>query len=280
MTVQSKLDVVYDDKNELALDYYWDPSITNKGVLIDIHGGGWFRGDKGKDSDWATRLVGEGYFVVVPNYRITPQGYYPDPLTDMDNVVAWVRDHADQLSYDANKIGAVGSSVGGNMSVELAIKYGMPAVSLSGILDIDSWLSNHSEVEAKQDARQNFNGASSEINQNGANDSFYKWFVMNYFNDNNDPQLWQKATPYHRVDAKTGPIFMANSLNEFVPTTGVTTMLEALNKVQVPSESHFISGTKHAKGYLDQVFDQSVIFLNKFVANDGIQAKAVDNEAN
>ncbi|WP_252893705.1 hypothetical protein [Lentilactobacillus senioris] len=53
MTVQSKLDVVYDDKNELALDYYWDPSITNKGVLIDIHGGGWFRGDKSKDSDWA-----------------------------------------------------------------------------------------------------------------------------------------------------------------------------------------------------------------------------------
>ncbi|MCY9805986.1 alpha/beta hydrolase [Lentilactobacillus senioris] len=279
MTVKSKLDVVYDESNHLALDYYWDPSITNKGVLIDIHGGGWFRGDKSKDADWATRLVGEGYFVIVPNYRLTPQGYYPDPLTDMDNVVAWVRDHAAQLDYDAAKIGAVGSSVGGNMTIELAIKYGIPAVSLSGILDIDSWLSTHLEVVAQQDARQNFNGASSEINQAGANDSFYKWFVLNYFHDSDDHRLWQRATPYHRVDEKTGPIFMANSLNEFVPTSGVTTMITTLNKFQVPSESHFISGTEHAKGYLDEVFDQSVLFLNKFVAHDGLQAKSVDNQA-
>lgn len=280
MTVQRKLDIVYDEENDLKLDYYWDDSITNKGAIIDIHGGGWFRGDKSKDADWATRLVGEGYFVVVPNYRIVPQGYYPDPLIDMDNVYAWLQNHAEQFGFDKQKIGAVGSSVGGNMTVELAIKYGIPAVSLSGILDIDSWLKAHKAVVAKEDSTQNFSGSSAEINQDGANDSFYKWFIMNYFNNSDDEQLWTKATPYHRVNEKTGPIFMGNSLNEFVPTSGVTTMQETLNQYQVPSESHFISGTEHAKGYLDDVFDQSVIFLNKFVANDGIQAKAVDNEAN
>lgn len=278
MTIQNKQDVTYDEKNNLKLDYYWDDGITMKGAIIDIHGGGWFRGDKAKDADWATRLVGEGYFVVVPNYRIVPQGYFPDPLADMDAVYNWLQDNAAEFGFDKRKIGAVGSSAGGNMTVEMAIKYGIPVVSLSGILDIDSWLEAHKDVVAQQDSTQNFNGASSQINQNGANDPFYKWFIMNYFHESEDEQLWQQATPYHRVSAKTGPIFMANSLNEFVPTSGVTTMVETLNKFQVPSESHFITGSKHAKGYLDEVFDQSVIFLNQFVANDGILNKSVGND--
>lgn len=277
MTIKQQLDVDYDPQNNLKLDYYWDDSITNKGAIIDIHGGGWFRGDKLKDADWATRLAGEGYFVVVPNYRIVPQGHYPDPLVDMENVYEGLQFHANRFGFDKNKIGVVGSSVGGNMAVELAIKYGIPAVSLSGILDIDDWLATHKEVVAQPDTKQNFNGASATINQDGANDAFYKWFIMNYFDNSESEELWFKATPYHRVNEKTGPIFMANSLNEFVPTTGVTTMVETLNQFQIPSESHFVAGTKHAKGYLDEVFVQSMLFLDRFVANDELQPKAIDN---
>lgn len=266
MTVQTKTDITYDAANDLKLDYYWDDDVTVKGAIIDIHGGGWFRGDKAKDQDWAIRLVNAGYFVVVPNYRIVPQGYYPAPLADMDHVYQWVLAHVDEFGYAKDKIGAVGSSVGGNMSVELAIKYGIPAVSLSGILDIDAWLEAHQDVVPAPDTSQNFNGSSAAINQDGANNSFYKWFILNYLQNSTDEKLWQQVTPYHRVSATTGPIFFGNSLNEFVPTTGVMKLVETLNKFQVPSESHFITGTKHAKGYLDKVFPQSIRFLDHFVA--------------
>lgn len=153
MAIKQQLDVVYDQQNNLKLDYYWDNALTNQGAIIDIHGGGWFRGDKAKDQDWATRLSGEGYLVVVPNYRIVPQGHYPDPLIDMDKVYEYVQAHAQQLGFEPSKIGVVGSSVGGNMAIELAIKYGIPAVSLSGILDIDEWLINHQEVVPQPDTR-------------------------------------------------------------------------------------------------------------------------------
>ncbi len=42
---------------------YHDGTKPFLGLIIDIHGGGWFRGDKAKDEDWATRLADLGYMV-------------------------------------------------------------------------------------------------------------------------------------------------------------------------------------------------------------------------
>lgn len=257
-----KTNIVYDAAHNLALDLYYDEDHDAQGTLIDIHGGGWFRGDKAKDRDWALRLVNDGFTVVVPNYRITPNGYYPDPLIDMDHVVDWI--HSSKLTQEP--IGAVGSSAGGNMTVELGLKYGFPIVSLSGVFDIDDWLASHQDVVAKQDVTQDFvHAASSAIDQTGTNDSFYKWFVTNYFNGHTDQ--YTAATPYKHVTASAGPMYLANSLNEFVPTTGLVSLVSALNKVQVPTISRFLPGSRHAKGYLDEVYDETVDFL-KLNVND------------
>jgi len=41
-------EMIYDMENQLACDVY-QPNVT-KGTIILIHGGGWFRGDKQKES--------------------------------------------------------------------------------------------------------------------------------------------------------------------------------------------------------------------------------------
>ncbi|GKT04162.1 alpha/beta hydrolase [Furfurilactobacillus sp. WILCCON 0119] len=254
--ILEKQDIVYDQANELALDVYADETVEPLGTLIDIHGGGWFRGDKEKDRDWATRLANDGFVVIVPNYRITPAGHYPDPLTDMDHVMTWLK----TSPYNNEHVGVVGSSAGGNMAVEMGLKYGLPTVSLSGILDIDDWLRDHQDVVAQQDTAQDFvHSASSQINQTGANDGFYKWFVTNYFDGQTDQ--YTAATPAKHVSQTAGPMYLANSLNEFVPTSGVIDLVRALNAVQVPTVSRFLPGSRHAKGYLDDVYDETLAFL-------------------
>lgn len=260
--ISQTTDVVYDTALDLKLDVYYPEDQSLLGGIIDIHGGGWFRGDKAKDADWATRLANEGFLVVVPNYRITPAGYYPDPLTDMDHVYDWLQ-HSD-YDFDKSKIAAVGSSAGGNMTVEMGIKFGIPIVSLSGIIDIEDWLQHHEAVVAKPDTSQDFNAASAQIDQTGANDSFYKWFVTNYFNGRTDQ--FKDATPYLHVTDQTGPMYLANSLNEFVPTSGVISLAETLNAHQIPSTSRFLTGSRHAKGYLDDVYDETVAFLKRNLA--------------
>lgn len=258
--MQVEYDIAYDENHHLTLDAYHDGSKPFLGLIIDIHGGGWFRGDKSKDADWATRLADLGYMVLVPNYRMTPAVYYPEPLADMASLMEWIS----RSAYNQMPIGVVGSSAGGNMAVEMAIRYGIPAVSLSGILDIDDWLAKHQDVVAAQGDTSGFNQqASATINQTGANDAFYKWFVMNYFNQRTDELT--AATPVHRVTSQTGRMYLANSLNEFVPTSGILTMADALTKAGVPFELNMVPGTRHAKGYLDDVFNETVDFLKRTV---------------
>lgn len=253
-------DIIYDAANRLTTDIYYPTTNTARGAVIDIHGGGWFRGDKSKDADLGQKFAELGYLTFVPNYRFTQNAYYPAPLVDMDTLYQWIK--KSDYQFDHDNIAAFGSSAGGNMSVEMAIKYGIPAISWSGILDIDDWLARHQDVVPKQDQTQNFNGASAEINQSVKDDSFYKWFVTNYFNGRTDQFV--EATPYHRVNQKTGPIFLANSLDEFVPNTGVLKMSDKLAANQIVHAVRFVAGTKHAKGYMNEVFDEAALFLSKW----------------
>lgn len=261
MEVTVKKDVIYDVTRGLTCDLYQVPDQPVKGAIIDIHGGGWFRGDKSKDADTGELFAKEGYLVIVPNYRERPQSFYPAPLEDMTTLYHWLK--ASNYQFNREHMAVFGSSAGGNMAVEMAIKFGIPAVSLSGILDISDWLNAHEDVEAVYDESQNFSGSSAKINQDGANDNFYKWFVTNYFNGRTDQFV--EATPYLRVNEQTGPMFLANSLNEFVPTSGISQMTDALMKHQIPHGTKLVTGTQHAKGYLDDVKAEVLLFLKQTI---------------
>ncbi|KRK71067.1 alpha/beta hydrolase [Lacticaseibacillus nasuensis] len=254
----SLLDLPYHSDTNLTADVYL-PTNSPRATIIDIHGGGWFRGDKAKDADWAQRLTAAGYAAVVPNYRIGKAGVYPAPLCDMTALVKWLR--GSDLPLPTDRLAAVGGSAGGNMAVELAIAYGMPAVSLSGIFDIEAWLAAHPTVIPNAGDTSDFNQrASATINQDGANDAFYKWFVLNYLAD--DPTMAHNATPAYHVTTTTGPLFLANSLHEFVPTSGMMQMAAALTAKRVPFTMQLLTGTRHAKGYLDDVWPAMLLWLN------------------
>lgn len=253
-----QLNIYYDDTHQLALDLY-SPRGAAKAGIIMIHGGGWFRGDKRKEADWANRLVDRGFFIIAPNYRENTVGHWPAPLHDMDRLWTWIQKR--DLPFNKRNIAAVGGSAGGNMAVEMAIKYGIPAVSLSGILDIADWLSAHTDVVAVPGDTQNFaTAASRTINQDGVNDSFYKWFITQYLPH---PKDYVAATPAYHVTDTTGPMYLANSLNEFVPTSGVARLSEALGEAGIPHATRLLAGTAHGEGYLDQVFESTTLFLNR-----------------
>ncbi|MCI1987105.1 MAG: alpha/beta hydrolase [Lactobacillus sp.] len=256
MATKTILNVYYDDPHELALDLYPTRGPARAGVIV-IHGGGWFRGDKRKEADWANRLNARGFFVLAPNYRENDSGHFPAPLDDMAKLWDWV--HRRDLPFNRRQLAVVGASAGGNLAVEMALKYGIPGVSLSGILDIENWLAQHQDVVAKQGDTSNFaTAASSTINQTGANDSFYKWFITNYLPH---PADYAAATPANHVTSASGPLYLANSLNEFVPTSGVTQLSAALGAAGIPHSTRMLAGTRHGEAYLDDVFADTTGFI-------------------
>lgn len=253
-------EMIYDMENQLACDVY-QPNVT-KGTIILIHGGGWFRGDKQKESALAEQLGTIGYLVIAPNYRLAPNYLYPAALNDVLKVYDWLL--ASDLPVEKGKIAALGSSAGGNLAIELALQKGIAAASWSGIIDLADWVAKHPDVVAEMNQNPNFDQQESrQIDRGGTNDDFYKWFILNYVGQ--DQVLLQQADPLQRVSAESGPIFLANSLEELVPLSGVYKLQQSLAEQKVPSESKLIAGSQHGEGYADEVFANTLNFLQEYL---------------
>jgi len=134
------------DNVELQMDVYYPmPSDGPSPVLLYVHGGGWWRGDKGAIFPDHIALVEAGFLVASVNYRLILQYQFPAMIEDVKCAVRYLRAHADQYNIDPERIGAWGASAGGHL------------VSLLGLADetagwdVGQYLEYSSEVKAVVD---------------------------------------------------------------------------------------------------------------------------------
>lgn len=86
-------------------------------VIINIHGGGFFYGDKELYGLYSTDMAERGFAVVVFNYRLCPENLYPAPLVDINNVTKWVLANCVEFNFDRDRIFIVGDSAGGQLAL-------------------------------------------------------------------------------------------------------------------------------------------------------------------
>ena len=98
-------------------------------VVVQVHGGGWHRGSRLRSlrqSATARRLVDEGLVVASVGYRLAPAHPWPDQIVDVECAVRFLHADARRLGIDADRIGAWGSSAGGQLVSLLATAHGGP----------------------------------------------------------------------------------------------------------------------------------------------------------
>jgi acetyl esterase/lipase len=83
-------------------------------LIIYIHGGGWYAGDKSPLP--SLLLLTNGYAVASINYRLTNEARFPAQIEDCKLAVTWLRSHASWLDIDPNRIGVWGASAGGHLA--------------------------------------------------------------------------------------------------------------------------------------------------------------------
>jgi acetyl esterase/lipase len=258
-------DLVYGPDPRHRFDLYHS-SRPNGALVVAIHGGGWFQGDKSKQAALASRLADAGYLVAAPNYRFADGesgvNLYPAQVDDLLAVVDHLR--ADPaLEFDRSRIGTIGGSSGGNLAFELAISLGLPGVSWSGLLDLAGFMARHGDASPhKVVIDESRPGA--EIDQGGADPGYYKWLLFNLLGPGLDGL--DVATPVSRVTDTTGPMLFANSMDELVPREEILIAASALMRVGVPSRTVLFEGTRHADGYINDVFDGTLRFLAHYLA--------------
>ena len=261
--IKTELDITYDQYNNLKVDIYHPTSSTdsNQRAVIAIHGGGWYQGDKHKEADWAKYFAEHGYTVFVPNYRLAPDSIFPAAIDDMLQLYDWIG--KSEYEFDRKKIGAIGMSAGGNLAIELAIRKHIPIASWSGIIDIEKWIAENQDVKPSNSNAPDPNTPSDQIDQTGLDNGYYKWFILNYVKG--DPVLLKKASPIYRIDSQTGPMFLANSLNELVPMSGMMDIFNQLNSFGIPSTLLTLTGSRHGKAYLDDAIQPTLTFFDKYL---------------
>lgn len=94
---------------------------TTRPVLVFFYGGGWRTGFQGDYHFIGRNFAREGYVVVIPGYRLTPDGVFPHMLEDGAKGLAWVRDHAAEYGGDPEQVYVMGHSAGAYNALMLTL---------------------------------------------------------------------------------------------------------------------------------------------------------------
>ncbi len=93
------------------------------GLLVWLHGGGWYVGDIPTFDRVARTLANaSGLKVLLVEYRLAPEYHWPVQIEDVDAVVGWARSAvgAEQLAIDPARVVLGGDSAGGQLAVVAA----------------------------------------------------------------------------------------------------------------------------------------------------------------
>src|SRR5205823_4771224 len=63
-------------------------------ILIFVHGGGWYGGDKSRSEKTGRGLARSKIVVAVIDYRLAPKWVHPAAVEDLAAAISWLRDHA------------------------------------------------------------------------------------------------------------------------------------------------------------------------------------------
>lgn len=105
---------------DMHLDVYQVPSSKPTPVVIQLHGGGWIRGDRPASSRSFSPFFFAGISVVAVQYRNAIDAPAPGAIEDVRCAMAWVKASAKKYNFDPNKIITWGGSAGGHLALMAA----------------------------------------------------------------------------------------------------------------------------------------------------------------
>jgi acetyl esterase len=111
-------DIAYGMHPRQQFDLYRpEPLAAKVPALLFVHGGAFVEGHRNRSpeiyANVLTFFARHGIVGLNIGYRLADDAPYPEATRDVAAVVAWVRDHADEIGVDRGKIFLMGHSAGG-----------------------------------------------------------------------------------------------------------------------------------------------------------------------
>ena len=106
--------VLHGRRSQMLDVYVPDVSTLPRPVMVWIHGGGWYSGDKSAPPGLGMLL--RGYVVVSINYRLSSEALFPAQILIARRRYVFCRAHAREFDIDPARIGVWGDSAGGQLA--------------------------------------------------------------------------------------------------------------------------------------------------------------------
>jgi acetyl esterase/lipase len=219
-------------------------------VLLYIHGGAWVIGDKREQGlPLLHELARRGWVTVTINYRLSPKATWPDHLVDCKRAVAWVRAHIAEYGGDPRFIAVSGGSAGGHLCSMLALTPGDPAFQ-PGFEDVPTSVDACVPFYGVYDMTS---GRGTDHVDKGLMNLLERRVFKCHYDE--DPQLFEDASPLRRVNPEAPPFFVVHGTNDtLVPVAEARRFVEALRAVsQAPVVYAELPYTQHAFDVLPSV---------------------------
>lgn len=252
------------DGRELLLDVYSREPRPERPVpvVVWVHGGGWRGGSKDRINR-SLPILEHGYGFVSVGYRLSGEALFPAAIADVKAAFRWVRANATQYGFDAQRVGAWGSSAGGHLVALLGTAH-----------EVAEWDTMHEEnagVSSRPDAVCNWFGPSDFLRMNDfpgridhdAAESPESRFIGGPIQEH--PAKVQRANPISYVTADDPPMLhMHGEKDQSVPYNQSELLHAALQAADLDTTLYKVSNADH--GFRDMQGDTPESLMAMVVA--------------
>jgi acetyl esterase/lipase len=238
-------DVVYGHKDGLALTFdVLTPPNANGAAVLFLQSGGWY-------STWAPPekrvesnlpLLNEGITVLIVHHGSAPKYAVPDAVADVRRCVRYVRMNAGELGIDPKRMGVLGGSAGGHLTLMLATTGddGDPQAE-DPVLRQSSRINSGVSYYPPTDLRSWTTDPPQAIKNHAALKPPLTF----------DAELEDDVSPLLQVTADDAPVLLIHGdLDELVPISHSQNIMPKFEEAKVGSDLIVVTGAKH--GYSDE----------------------------
>lgn len=207
--------------------------------IVIIHGGGWRGGNRMAHRPQIVEFAKRGYVSATIGYRLIPHRF-PAAVEDVKCAVRYLRAHAKQYNLDPNRIGAIGFSAGGHLSMMLGVMGKDDGLEGEG-----GWKDQSSQVQCVVSYFGPTNLGASDIPvqvQGLVND-----FLGSTAEEN--AEVRKTASPLTYVSQGDAPLLIFQGTKDpLVPHSQALAMIDSLTKHEIPSRIEILVGAQHGWG--------------------------------
>jgi len=211
----------YGPHERQELDLYVPQSVDVPApLIINIHGGGWSAGDRGRLAGEAL-WVQEGFAVARINYRYSTQASHPAQIEDCRSALAALRERADGFGLSSGPCCVIGHSAGGHLASLLGCTTPGVCAVVNQAGPVDLYHLGTARSGVTDDGRE----------AQGAIDTLLGCRVPDA------PEAARAASPINQIDANTPPHLLIFAEDDaIVPKSEGDSFLAAMRAADRPCE--------------------------------------------